>query len=158
MNNIEIERKFLVKGEYKHLASKSYRIAQGYLSTVSGRTVRVRIKGDKGYLTIKGMRSESGLSRYEWEKEIPLNEAKELLELCEPIIIDKTRYEVVFEGQTYEVDEFYGENEGLTVAELEMESEDTIYSKPEWLGEEVTQEKCYNNSFLSKFPFSKWEH
>ena len=143
MNNIEIERKFLVKGEYKHLASKSYRIAQGYLSTVSGRTVRVRIKADKGYLTIKGMRSASGLSRYEWEKEIPLNEAKELLELCEPIIIDKTRYEVVFEGQTYEVDEFYGENEGLTVAELEMESEDTIYSKPEWLGEEVTPGKTH---------------
>ena len=158
MNNIEIERKFLVKGEYKHLASKSYRIAQGYLSTVSGRTVRVRIKGDKGYLTIKGERSASGLSRYEWEKEIPLNEAKELLELCEPIIIDKTRYEVVFEGQTYEVDEFYGDNEGLTVAELEMESEATIYSKPDWLGEEVTQEKRYNNSFLSKLPFSKWEH
>lgn len=154
---LEIERKFLVKGEYKHLASKSYRIAQGYLSTASGRTVRVRIKGDKGYLTIKGRRSESGLSRYEWEKEIPVDEARELLTLCKPTIIDKTRYEVIFEGQTFEVDEFYGENEGLTVAELEMESEDTIYSKPDWLGKEVTQQKCYNNSFLSKQPFTKWE-
>lgn len=153
----EIERKFLVRGEYKQLASKSYRIAQGYLSTASGRTVRIRIKGDKGYITIKGKRSESGLSRYEWEKEIPVNEAQELLALCKPTIIDKTRYEVIFDGQTFEVDEFYGENEGLTVAELELESEDTSYSKPEWLGEEVTQEKCYNNSFLSKYPFTKWK-
>lgn len=154
---LEIERKFLVKGEYKHLASKSFRIAQGYLSTSSGRTVRIRIKGDKGYITIKGKRSESGLSRYEWEKEIPVNEAQELLTLCKPTIIDKTRYEVIFEGQTFEVDEFYGENEGLTVAELELESEDTPFSKPDWLGEEVTQEKRYNNSFLSKNPFSQWE-
>jgi len=155
---LEIERKFLVKGEYKHLATMNYKIAQGYLSTASGRTVRVRIKGDEGYLTIKGKRSESGLSRYEWEKEITVDEARELLTLCKPSIIDKTRYEVIFEGQTYEVDEFYGENEGLTVAELEMESEDTIYSKPDWLGEEVTQQKCYNNSFLSKLPFTKWQH
>jgi len=153
----EIERKFLVRGEYKHLASKSYRIAQGYLSTASGRTVRIRIKSDKGYITIKGKRSESGLSRYEWEKEIPVNEAQELLALCKPTIIDKMRYEVIFEGQTFEVDEFYDENEGLTVAELELESEDTSYSKPEWLGEEVTQQKCYNNSFLSKYPFTKWK-
>ena len=155
---LEIERKFLVKGEYKHLASKSYRIAQGYLSTVSGRTVRVRIKGDKGYLTIKGMRSESGLSRYEWEKEIPFKEAQDLLQLCQPIIIEKTRYEVIFEDQTFEVDEFHSENEGLTVAELELETEDATFSKPEWLGEEVTQSKQYNNSYLSKHPFNSWEH
>jgi adenylate cyclase len=154
----EIERKFLVKGEYKHLSSKSYRIAQGYLSTASNRTVRIRIKGDKGYITIKGKRSESGLSRYEWEKEIPVNEAQELLALCKPTIIDKTRYEVIFEEQTFEVDEFYGENEGLTVAELELESEDTTFLKPHWLGEEVTQQKCYNNSFLSRYPFSEWKH
>jgi Uncharacterized protein conserved in bacteria len=154
---LEIERKFLVKGEYKHLASKSYRIAQGYLSTASGRTVRIRIKNDKGFITIKGKRSKSGLSRYEWEKEIPLHEAQELLQLCIPTIIDKTRYEVIFEGQTFEVDEFYGENEGLTVAELELSTEDTTFTKPTWLGEEVTQQKCYNNSFLSKLPFSKWE-
>jgi len=154
---LEIERKFLVTGEYKHLVSKKYRIAQGYLSTASERTVRIRIKGDKGYITIKGVRSESGLSRYEWEKEIPLNEAQELLAFCKPTIIDKTRYEVIFEGQTFEIDEFYGKNEGLTVAELELESEDTTFSKPDWLGEEVTQQKCYNNSFLSKYPFTTWK-
>lgn len=154
---LEIERKFLVKGEYKHLASRSFRIAQGYLCTSSGRTVRIRIKANHGYITIKGKRSESGLSRFEWEKEIPLNEAQELLLLCKPTIIDKTRYEVVFEGQTYEVDEFYGENEGLTIAELEFESEESTFTKPDWLGEEVTQHKCYNNSFLSKSPFSQWK-
>ena len=158
MNNIEIERKFLVKGEYKQLASRSYRIAQGYLCTEPGRTVRVRTKGDKGYLTIKGKRSTSGLSRYEWEKEIQLTDALELLQLCQPSIIDKTRYEVVFEGQTYEVDEFYGANEGLTVAELELPSEDATFSTPDWLGDEVTQDKRYTNSYLSIVPFSKWEH
>jgi len=98
---MEIERKFLVTGEYKSLASKSYRIAQGYLSSSPGRTVRIRTKGDKGYITIKGKSNESGLSRYEWEKEIPVHEAQELLALCEPGIINKTRYEVVFENQTY---------------------------------------------------------
>lgn len=154
---LEIERKFLVSGDYKHLASRSYRIAQGYLCTESGRTVRVRIKGNKGYLTIKGKRSDSGLSRYEWEKEIPVDEARELLLLCMPTIIDKTRYIVPFEGQEFEVDEFYGDNEGLTVAELELPSEDTPFTCPEWLGAEVTQQKCYNNSHLSKHPFKGWE-
>jgi adenylate cyclase len=155
---LEIERKFLVKGEYKHLSTQSYRIAQGYLSTSSGATVRVRIKGDKGYLTIKGKRSESGLSRYEWEKEIAIEEAHELLLLCKPVIIDKTRYIVVFEGQEFEVDEFYGENEGLTVAELEIPSEETEIIKPDWLGEDVTMHKVYNNSYLSKHPFKSWSH
>jgi adenylate cyclase len=153
---LEIERKFLVKGEYKHLACRSYRIAQGYLSTSSGSTVRVRIKNDKGYLTIKGKRSESGLSRYEWEKEIPLDEAQELLLLCKPVIIDKTRYIVIFEGQEFEVDEFYGENEGLTIAELEIPSEDTQITKPDWLGEDVTLHRIYNNSYLSKYPYKSW--
>ena len=152
----EIERKFLVKGEYKSLAKKSFRIAQGYLSSVAGRTVRIRIKGDKGYITIKGKSNGTGLSRYEWEKEIPLNEAKELLLLCEPGIIDKIRYEVVFENQTFEVDEFYGENEGLTLAELEFESEESSYMKPEWLGQEVTGDKRFYNSYLSKNPFKNW--
>ena len=152
----EIERKFLVKGEYKHLASKSYRIAQGYLSSLPERSVRIRIKGDKGFITIKGKSSESGLSRYEWENEIPLHEAKELLTLCEPGIIDKTRYEVIFENQTFEIDEFYGENEGLTIAELELESEDSTFSKPAFLGEEVTTEKRYYNVQLSLKPFRYW--
>lgn len=152
----EIERKFLVKGEYKSLATKSFRIAQGYLSSVAGRTVRIRIKSDKGFITIKGKSSGTGLSRYEWEKEIPVNEAKELLLLCEPGIIDKTRYEVVFENQTFEVDEFYGENEGLTLAELEFESESSSYMKPKWLGQEVTGDKRFYNSYLSKNPFKNW--
>jgi len=153
---MEIERKFLVTGEYKSLASKSYRIAQGYLSSSPGRTVRIRTKGDKGYITIKGKSNESGLSRYEWEKEIPVHEAQELLQLCEPGIIDKTRYEVVFENQTYEVDEFYGKNEGLTIAELELESETTSFSKPAWLGDEVTGDKRYYNAQLSIKPFKHW--
>lgn len=150
---MEIERKFLVTGEYKHLASKSYRIAQGYLSSVAERTVRIRIKGDKGYITIKGKSNESGLSRYEWEKEISVDEAQELLALCESGIIDKTRYEVIYDNRTFEIDEFYGENEGLTLAELELESETASFSKPEWLGEEVTGDKRYYNSNLSQHPF-----
>ena len=154
--NMEIERKFLVTGEYKSLASKSYRIAQGYLSSSPGRTVRIRTKGDKGYITIKGKSNESGLSRYEWEKEIPINEAKELLMLCEQGIIDKIRYEVVFQNQKYEVDEFYGKNEGLTIAELELESETTSFSKPVWLGEEITGDKRYYNAQLSIKPFKHW--
>ena len=152
----EIERKFLVTGEYKHLASKSYRIAQGYLSSVPERTVRIRIKGDKGFITIKGKSNESGLSRYEWENEIPFLDAIELLTLCEPGIIDKTRYEVIFENQTFEIDEFYGENEGLTIAELELESEDSTFSKPAFLGAEVTTEKRYYNVQLSLKPFRYW--
>ncbi|MEI7502697.1 MAG: CYTH domain-containing protein [Paludibacter sp.] len=139
----EIERKFLVVGEFKSLASNSYRITQGYLSSVPERTVRVRIKGDGGFITIKGKSNDSGMSRYEWEKEIPVNEAEELLKLCEAGIIDKTRYEVVFENQTFEVDEFYGENEGLIMAELELESESSTIIKPSWLGVEVTGDKRY---------------
>jgi adenylate cyclase len=154
--HIEIERKFLVVGEYKQFASKSYRITQGYLSSVSGRTVRIRIKDDKGYITIKGKSNESGLSRYEWEKEIPLIEAKELLKLCEPGAIDKMRYEIPIGKHTFEVDEFYGDNLGLTIAELELESEETKFSKPEWLGIEVTCDKRYYNSYLTKNPFKNW--
>jgi len=152
----EIERKFLVIGEYKSLASKSYRIAQGYLSSVPERTVRIRIRNNKGFITIKGKTNESGVSRYEWEKEISQKEAQDLLQLCEPCIINKTRYEVVFENQTYEVDEFYGENSGLTIAELELKSEISVYTKPDWLGEEVTGDLRYYNSQLSKYPFNQW--
>jgi len=152
----EIERKFLVKGEFKHLAGKTYRISQGYLSSVPERTVRIRIKGGKGFITIKGKSSESGLSRYEWEKEIPETEALELLLLCEPGIIDKIRYEVLYENQTFEVDEFFGENEGLILAELELQNEDIIISKPNWLGNEVTGDKRYYNTWLSSNPFENW--
>ncbi|NUN09046.1 MAG: CYTH domain-containing protein [Ignavibacteriaceae bacterium] len=152
----EIERKFLVKGEYKNLASKSTRIVQGYLSSVPERTVRVRIKGDKGYITVKGIGNESGATRYEWEKEIPSNEVEDLLKICEPGVIDKTRYLVKSGDHTFEVDEFYGENEGLTLAEIELSSESDTFNKPEWLGEEVTGDVKYYNAMLMKNPFKKW--
>lgn len=152
----EIERKFLVKGDFKNLAVKQTRIVQGYLSSVPERTVRVRIKGDKGFITIKGIGNVSGATRYEWEKEIPVSEVEDLLKVCEPGIIDKTRYLVKAGNHTYEVDEFYGENEGLILAEIELSSENEKFEKPEWLGEEVTGDTKYYNSMLMKNPFTKW--
>lgn len=153
----EIERKYLVKGEFKPFATKETRITQGYLSSVPERTVRVRIKGDKGFITIKGIGNESGASRYEWEKEIPVSEANELLKLCEPGVIDKTRFIVPEKGGLkFEVDEFYGENEGLTLAEIELPDEDHSFEKPEWLGNEVTGNKKYYNSYLSKNTYRSW--
>ena len=152
----EIERKFLVKGEYKNLASKETRIVQGYLSSVPERTVRVRIKGDKGFITIKGIGSASGATRYEWEKEIPTSEVEELLKICEPGVIDKTRYLVKVDTHTFEVDEFYGENKGLIVAEIELSSESESFVKPAWLGAEVTGDTKYYNSMLMKNPYTKW--
>lgn len=152
----EIERKFLVRGEFKHLAHKETRITQGYLSSVPERTVRVRTKGDKGFITIKGMGNASGASRFEWEKEIPAEEVRDLLKICEPGVIDKTRYQVKAGPHTYEVDEFYGENQGLIVAEVELGTENETFEKPEWLGEEVTGEVKYYNSMLMKHPFTKW--
>ncbi len=152
----EIERKFLVKGEFKTLAVKNTRIIQGYLSSVPERTVRVRVKGDKGFLTIKGIGSESGASRYEWEKEISIEEAEELLKICEPGVIDKTRFIVKAGPHSFEVDEFYGENLGLTVAEVELSAENESFEKPEWLGKEVTGDARYYNSMLMKNPYTKW--
>jgi adenylate cyclase len=152
----EIERKFLVKGDFKALSSKATRITQGYLSSVPERTVRVRIKGDKGFITIKGIGSASGASRYEWEKEIPVSEVNELLKICEPGVIDKTRYLVNADKHTYEVDEFYGENLGLIVAEIELSTEEEAFIKPEWLGDEVTGDAKYYNSMLMKNPFTTW--
>ena len=155
---IEIERKFLVNSNaFKTEAFTQNRIAQGYLSSVPGRTVRVRIKGNKGYLTIKGSSNESGLSRFEWEKEIPVDEAIELLKLCEKGIIDKTRFEVKIGNHIFEIDEFYGENEGLIMAEIELNSETETFEKPSWLGIEVTNDKRYYNSYLSQNPFMKWD-
>jgi adenylate cyclase len=153
----EIEKKFLVKGNFKDEAFKATRITQGYLSSVPERTVRVRVKGEKGYITIKGIGNQSGASRFEWEKEIPVSEVKELLQLCEPGIIDKTRYLVKAGEYTYEVDEFYGDNEGLVVAEIELPDENVPFIRPEWLGEEVTGDKKYYNSMLMKNPYSKWK-
>lgn len=152
----EIERKFLVNGEYKSLAVKATRIVQGYLSSVPERTVRVRVKGDKGFITVKGIGSASGASRYEWEKEIPVPEVEELLRICEPGVIDKTRYLVKAGAHTFEVDEFYGENEGLVLAEVELTDEAESFEKPEWLGVEVTGDAKYYNSMLMKNPFTKW--
>lgn len=153
----EIERKFLVSGDYEPFITKETRITQGYLCTVPERTVRIRIIGDQGFITIKGIGSASGASRYEWEKEIPIKEAKELLEICEPGVIDKTRF-IVPEpsGLQFEVDEFYGENEGLTIAEIELSSEEQLFEKPVWLGEEVTGVARFYNSMLMKKPFKDW--
>lgn len=153
---LEIERKFLVKSDFKQFAYKKEHIAQGYLSSVPERTVRIRIKGEKGYITIKGIGNQSGMARYEWEKEIALNEAKELIELCESGVIDKTRYYIKNGELTFEVDEFAGLNQGLVMAEIELPNEDTPFTRPEWLGEEVTNDKRYYNSYLSKHPFSTW--
>ncbi len=152
----EIERKFLVNGKFKHLVSKETRIVQGYLSSIPERTVRVRIKGDKGFITIKGIGNASGASRYEWEKEIPTAEVEELLKICEPGVIDKTRYLVKAGNHTFEIDEFYGENNGLIVAEIELGSETESFQKPDWLGEEVTGDTKYYNSMLMKNPYTKW--
>lgn len=153
----EIERKFLVTGDFKSAARKATRITQGYLSSVPERTVRVRVKGEKGFITIKGIGSQSGASRFEWEKEIPVDEVRELLEICEPGVIDKTRYLVDAGQHTFEVDEFYGDNEGLTVAEVELASENESFVRPEWLGEEVTGDPRYYNSMLMKNPYKNWK-
>ena len=153
----EIERKFLVKDDsYKKLACGSSRIRQGYICSERGRTVRVRMRGGKGYLTIKGPADESGMSRFEWEKEITAEEAQELMKLCEPGMIDKTRYLVRHGGHTWEVDEFYGENLGLTVAEVELKDENEQVDIPDFIGEEVTGQVKYYNSFLMRNPYTKW--
>ena len=186
--SLEIERKFLVAGEYKPFAVSHSRITQGYISSASGRTVRVRIRGDRGYLTIKGpalggngvvpeseasgaipvpadtiptrspLMQPSGFTRFEWEKEITVEEAEALMALCEPGVIDKTRWLIpAGDGvHTWEVDEFHGENDGLVVAEIELRSEDDVFEKPSWLGEEVTGDRRYYNSMLTKRPFRTW--
>lgn len=153
----EIERKFLVKGDYKSLVVKETRITQGYLSSVPERTVRVRVKGDKGFLTIKGIGNESGASRFEWETELSLEDANNLLAICGPGVIDKIRYIVPEDsGLKFEVDKFYGDNEGLTVAEIELPNEETEFTKPNWLGEEVTGDVRYFNSMLMNNPYKNW--
>lgn len=152
----EIERKFLVTGEFKSQAYAQSRIVQGYISSARGRTVRVRIRDGKGYLTIKGASNASGTSRYEWEHELPLAEAQELMKLCEPGVIDKTRYLVRSGVHTFEVDEFYGENAGLIVAEVELTSEEEAFVKPCFIGKEVTGDVRYYNSQLMQKPYSTW--
>ena len=155
---IEIERKFLVNSNhYRKQASRKSVIIQGYLNSDPQRTVRVRLKDQIGYITVKGKSSDSGLSRFEWEKEISKQEAETLLKLCEKTIVSKTRFEVSVADHLFEVDEFAGPNDGLVIAEVELDSEDEEFSKPDWLGREVTGEKRYYNSNLSKQPFIGWD-
>ena len=155
---IEIERKFLVNSNrYREQASSKSVIIQGYLNSDPLRTVRVRLRDQTGFLTVKGKSCDSGLSRFEWEKEISLVEAKALLQLCEKSVVSKTRFEVSIAEHLFEVDEFSGPNEGLVIAEIELSSENEEFSNPDWLGREVTGEKKYYNSNLSKRPFGSWE-
>jgi CYTH domain-containing protein len=154
---LEIERKFLVTGEYKSKAFAADRIMQGYISSGNGKTVRVRIRGEKGYLTIKGPSNQEGMARYEFETEIALSDAKDLMNLCEPGIIDKTRYLVRSGKHIFEIDEFYGNNEGLVMAEVELSDEQEPYEKPDFIGKEVTGDRRYYNSHLRKFPYCLWK-
>ncbi len=154
---IEIERKYLVTSlSFKDEAHTQNEIAQGYLTSNPERTVRIRIKGAKGYITIKGVGNESGTSRMEWEKEIPVDEAKSLLQLCEKGVIEKTRYEVKSGHHTIEIDVFHGDNDGLIMAEIELQNEDEAIEKPNWLGTEVTGNKHYYNAYLSLHPYKNW--
>lgn len=154
---IEIERKFLVNSNaYKEEAFKSTRIIQGFLNTNKERTVRVRLKGNLGFITVKGLTTSNGLSRFEWEKEISEEEAQSLFKLCEPGIIDKTRFEIKVGMHTFEVDEFYGDNDGLVIAEIELNNENEVFIKPNWLGKEVTGIIKYYNSQLILQPFTTW--
>ena len=155
--SLEIERKFLVKNEdFKQFAYRRETLKQGYLNSDKTRTVRIRITNSTAFLTIKGASNSSGTTRFEWEKEIDKNEGEQLLLLCEQSIIDKTRFYIKNEHLTFEVDEFYGDNQGLTIAEIELNFENESFQKPNWLGEEVTGDEKYYNSKLSKNPFKNW--
>ena len=155
---IEIERKFLVTSDvYKAKAFKTVRIIQGFLNTHPDRTVRVRLKDDKGMLTVKGKSLNNGLTRMEWETPLAKEDAIALLELCEEGLIDKLRYLVKVENHTFEVDEFLKDNEGLVVAEVELNSEGETFKRPKWLGKEVTGDTKYYNSQLSQHPYNTWD-
>ena len=188
MKNVETERKFLVRdNSYKSQAVKSFRIKQGYIAHDGGNTVRVRIRDNQGFLTIKGP-SYDGISRFEWEREISLEDAEALCTLCRGGFIDKIRYIVPAEtsknanesagedfcfakkkadasqksspagsSRYFEVDEFFGDNEGLVMAEIELEKPDEPFDRPAWLGEEVTGDRRYYNSHLLQYPFKNWK-
>lgn len=154
----EIERKFLVTStEFLSESIRSNRIVQGYLNSNPERTVRIRIKGTEGFITIKGKGNESGTTRFEWEKEIEVTEAEQLLLLCEDGVIDKVRYEIPFGKHLYEVDVFEGDNKGLIIAEIELENENESFEKPNWLGEEVTGDDRYYNASLSVSSYKNWQ-
>lgn len=155
---IEIERKFLVTSEaFKIESIRETRIVQGFLNTHPERTVRVRIRGVQGLLTVKGISNKAGTTRTEWETEISVGDAQRLLELCEEGVIEKMRYEVKAGKHIFEIDEFFGNNKGLIIAEIELSRENESFEKPEWLGKEVTGELKYYNSLLSKHPYKNWE-
>ena len=154
---LEIERKFAVKStNFLANAKESFKITQGYLNTDKNRTVRVRIKGSKGFITVKGISSADGLSRFEWEKEIDVKDAEALLLLCEDFVIDKIRYIIPFDAVVFEVDVFEGSNKGLVIAEVELETTDQQFAKPDWLGEELTGDERFYNAYLSNVPFTSW--
>ncbi len=152
---IEIERKFLVSGDFLPDVERKERIVQAYICASAEKTVRVRIKGEKAYLTVKGPSNENGFARCEFEYEIPVGDAEELLKLCTPGFIEKTRHYVPYGDHLFEVDVFYGENEGLVLAELELESENEIFSIPDWIGKEVTGDVRYYNAYLISHPFKE---
>ena len=159
MSGLEIERKFLVRGtDYKVLARSSSHIRQGYICSGHGRTVRVRLRDGQAFLTIKGPSADGGLSRYEFEKEISMDEGEQLMLLCEPGIIDKTRHLVDYGGHTFEVDEFHGDNDGLVMAEVELRAVDEPFDKPAFIGREVTGDRRFYNSHLRVQPFCLWKH
>jgi adenylate cyclase len=154
--SLEIERKFLIKNlDFKTESFEKKYLKQGYLNADKNRTVRIRIADEKAFITIKGKSNKAGTTRFEWEKEIPFSEAEELLLLCEPCIIEKHRYLIKKGTHTFEVDVFLGDNQGLIVAEVELNSENETFEKPTWLGNEVTGELKYYNS-SSKLPFKNW--
>ncbi len=158
-SKIEIERKFLVIGnDFVQHATSKYQIIQGYLCSTGTSTVRVRLKDKQGILTIKGKSKDGGLSRFEWEKEIEGIEAIQLLKLCQGNLIIKDRYEVPSGNHKIEVDVFFGENEGLILAEIELSDKNESYIKPDWVGKEVTGDKRFYNSALSAFPYKYWKN
>ena len=152
----EIERKFLVINQKYHQNSSWIYYKQGYLCTDKQRTVRIRIAGDKSFITIKG--ENQGISRLEYEYPVPMKDAEEMLEaLCSKPVIEKHRYRYQFEGFIWEIDEFLGENAGLIIAEIELPDEKTEFIKPDWIGKEVSGDFRYSNSNLSKNPYSQWK-
>lgn len=152
---VEIERKFLVKSDAWRTLAEGKLYCQGYMLTAPGKTVRVRIVGDQGYLTIKG--PSNGTTRAEFEYLIPVEDATEMLTtLCEKPLIEKKRYKIFIDDLTWEVDEFLGENQGLILAEVELEEEDQVIKLPEWIGQEVSNDSRYYNSSLVKNPYCQW--
>lgn len=154
----EIEKKFLVSGDFRPFVSKSEHISQAYLCRDAHRSVRIRIKEDKAYITIKGASSDDGLSRYEWEKEIEREEALDLFALCHEGVVSKIRHYIPHHQLTIELDEFLEDNAGLLLAEVELPSTDTPFEPPHYLGEEVTGQAKYYNAYLSQHPFGQWHN